>query len=343
MLDRLSRLAGQDDVVRRIEAAVTSGRLHHALLFAGPDGVGKYTAARLLTQVLFCTGARSGPTAVCGQCPGCIKLTGPGHSDLHVLEPNEKGRIVVDNIREATGVLHVRPLEAPYKVLIIRDADRMNPQAQNALLKTLEEPPGSARLILTSSRPQTFLVTILSRCQRMDFRPVPTAAIADMLTDRDDGPELSRPEALLIAALSQGSPAQAFDADPEEITSARDQMADLDAHLSPGSASAAARAIRSAAALAADKEHLKANLGLLGVWLRDQILVASAARDVDIANADRRGDIEALAARRGLAQILTRARALETARDELNKPFNYNAVMIVEQMCLAFVGHGRRA
>lgn len=323
MLTRLEQLNGQDDAVSRLAAAVESGRLHHALLFAGPDGVGKFTAARLLACRLH----------------DSAKALTVGHADVHVLEPNDKGKITVDMIRESTAVLHIRPLEGPFKIMIIRDADWMNHQAQNALLKTLEEPPGSSRLVLTTSRPQTFLPTILSRCQRIDFRPVPLDDITKMLIERS---QLTPDRARLIAALSHGSPARAFDTDPEEVVAHRDRMADIDIAIEPSHPEAVPEAIKRAADLAADKDNLRPCLDLLGVWLRDQIVVSSGAILDDVANEDRRADLERLAHGRGLANILTRARALQHARSQLDQPYNLNAVMIVEQMCLAFAGHGGR-
>ena len=308
--------------------------MHHALLFCGPDGVGKFLAAQHLAQVLVCQDPEKIDQA-CGTCPSCYKFHHTNHPDVVVVSPNEKDKITVDDIREANQGLHIQALEAEFKILIIRDADRMNPQAQNALLKTLEEPPGNSKLILTSSRPRAFLLTILSRCQRLDFLPVPTEAIQGMLLERldlDDG------TAHLIAALSQGSPARALNTDPDETVAHRDLVAEIDLKLSPSTKRAAAEAIEQATELSAEKEELKRRLQLLSVWLRDQILIASQSETVAIANIDRKQELEQLASRRGLFQILNRAKALELAQHKLAQPFNLNAGLIVEQLCLSLAG-----
>ena len=334
--DKLEDLAGQQDAATRLGAALNSGRLHHAMLFAGPSGVGKLTAAKLLARILMCTD-RPDPAHACGRCSACTKYPLGGHPDMHVLTTEERV-LTVDLVREATNVLHVSPMEGPHKIFVIHDADKMNLYAQNALLKTLEEPPGGARLILTSSKPRAILLTVLSRCLRVDFLPVPVGQVAEMLVE---GRGLERAQAQLIAALCQGSPARAFDIELDAVVADRDRVAEIDRALDPGSERGVAQAIEAAQSLAENKDLLKDRLALLGVWLRDQIIVASGCRE-QIANADRRDDIEALAGARGLSRVLVRARALQKARNDLDSPFNLNVTLVLEQMCLAFSGHGRR-
>jgi len=334
LLKNFSELAGQEDAVKRITSALAHDRVHHALLFCGPDGVGKYLTAAHLAQVFVCRADETRSSA-CGECPGCFKCQNTNHPDILVLQPNEKGKITVDDIRDATQALHIQALEARFKILVIRDADRMNHQAQNALLKTLEEPPGQAKLILTSAKPQRFLMTILSRCQRIDFRRVPTTAISKMLRAQLDVDDAT---AHLIASLSQGSPAQALSTDPDETVTHRDHIADFDMRLSAQDGRSAATAIEIAGELSSEKDHLAARLQLLGVWLRDQILIASQTESAEIANIDRLDDIQDLAKQRGLFRILSRARALEVAQQKLEQPFNLNAALIVEQLCLSLAG-----
>lgn len=334
LLRTFSELSGQDDALQRIRATLIGGRVHHALLFCGPDGVGKHLAASHLAQVFVCRN-QADPSVACGDCPSCFKCQNTAHPDILIIEPNEKGRITVDNIRDAAQALHIQALEGAFKVLIIRDADRMNHQAQNALLKTLEEPPGQTKIILSSAKPQQLLLTVLSRCQRIDFRRVASATIAKMLIDKTDVDEST---AHLVAALSQGSPAQALSTDPEETLSHRDHVADFDMRLSRDDRRAAATAIELSSQLCSDKEQLESRLQLLGVWLRDQILLASNTPDPEIANIDRQSDLQNLAEQRGLMQLLARARALQTAQEKLIQPFNLNTALIIEQLCLSFAG-----
>jgi DNA polymerase III subunit delta' len=339
LIGQLTDLAGQSEAVARLRGAVSGGRVHHALLFVGPDGVGKAIAAKLLAQVLLCTGDKSDPIRACGSCPSCIKITTAGHADVHLVEPDDKDSIKVDAIREMSQMLQLRPMEGRFRISIVRDADRMNPQAQNALLKTLEEPPGSAHLVLTTSRPQAILPTVLSRCQKVPFAPVPSREIAALLVREKGSDEKS---ALLLAALAQGAPGRAFAGDAGAVVEARDRAREIDRRLYGRSAASAKSAMQAAAELVEDKEELGTILSQLGVWLRDQIVVASGAQNAELANADQGSEIEALAAERGLFELLRRARALEHAERQLAAPFNLNPLLVVEQLCLALAGWGER-
>ena len=118
--------------------SVQAGRIVHALLFTGPRGTGKHTAANLFAQAIFCTGA----DRPCGACPACRRVLAGVHPDLHRVVPDEKNAIRVDAIRDLVDELSMRPYEGGYHVAIIDRADRMNANAQNALLKTLENPVG---------------------------------------------------------------------------------------------------------------------------------------------------------------------------------------------------------
>lgn len=332
---RLSLLAGQRAATERLAALLSGDRLHHALLFEGPDGVGKFTAARLFAQAMLCQGPRSAADA-CGSCPSCVKMA-TGHPDVLLMETEDKLH-KVDHVREANQALHLRPTESRFRILIIRDADKMNVQAQNALLKTLEEPPGSAHLILTTSRPRSLLVTVLSRCLKVAFMPVPRAEIAALLSERLG---LAPEPAQVLAALAGGAPGRALAADPEAILALRDRAVEIDRALDPGGPGTVRAALAAAESMNESPESLRETLDLLGVWLRDQLLVATTGDQGDVANADQREELVRLASARGTYEILRRARALEHWQRELLSPYNRNPLMIAEQLCLALVA--RRA
>ncbi|MEQ9495795.1 MAG: DNA polymerase III subunit delta' [Deltaproteobacteria bacterium] len=334
MVVAFQQLVGQDEATRRLTALASSGRVPHALLFIGQNSVGKRTAARILAQVLLCTGDRS-PGTACGVCPGCQKFEGGNHGDYTEVATEDRN-LKIAAIRDATRQLALRPVEGGKKVLLIDDAEKMVWQAQNALLKTLEEPPGDAHLILVTSRLRSILPTVVSRCQRIAFKPIPTERVAQMVAERLGVDER---QAMLLAALASGSLGRAIELDPAEVIERRDQVAELDEKLEPSRAKSAIEALEGASTIASDRAELLACLPVLETWLHDQMLIAAGPRGRSVANLDREADLVRLAERRGLPRILRRLDTVLEARRQLELPYNFNPLMIAEQMCLQLAGH----
>jgi DNA polymerase-3 subunit delta' len=196
--------------VERLASALAAGEIAHAWLLAGPRGAGKHSVAFALGAALLCETA---PGTGCGECSGCARAARNRHPDLHHIQP--EGLIIpVDVIREAVIPEASRsPFEASYKVFLIDDADRMNDPAQNALLKTLEEPQPDTVFVLISDHEEEVLETIRSRCRVVRLEPVPLARIVAALVDAGASPD----EAQRAAVLSEGDVERArrlvFDAD----------------------------------------------------------------------------------------------------------------------------------
>jgi hypothetical protein len=188
--------------------AVKSGQLHHAYALVG----GKEA---ILAQVAWATAAAivcRDPSALaaplpagCGVCPGCKKLASGNHPDVWVITPNDKNTITIDMIREGTARLVLRAVESPTKVVLIRSADQMNPAAQNALLKTLEEPPGPTCFFLTVARYRQLLPTIRSRCHRLRMLPPSRQGASSALAAAGIAPDLAE----LLAPLCGADAAEA--------------------------------------------------------------------------------------------------------------------------------------
>jgi DNA polymerase III subunit delta' len=327
-------LLGQDLAARRLSSMIARERLAHALLFFGPKGVGKLAAAKLLAQVLMCTARKSGEAIACDACPGCAKVKELLHADLQIIATNEP-RLKVDEIRGATRSLQLRSMEGLAKIVIIDAADKMTIEAQNALLKTLEEPPGAALIILVSAKPTLLLPTVLSRCQRVPFKPIPRESIARVLVETRD---IASDKALVVASMAQGSLGVALEMDPEALGAARDAIAEIDRIAVPGRRNAGYEALELSSGLGEERAELGGKLDLLLVWLRDQALLASGAELGSITNLDRETDLVELAHERGLRMILERAEIVLHAKRQLDLPFNLNGQMIAEQMCLALSG-----
>ena len=182
--------------------SVKAGRIAHAFLLAGPHGTGKRTCANYLTQTILC----ASPQAPCGQCPACKKVLAGLHPDVHVVGEEEKS-ISVDSIRALRDQLALRPFEADRHIALIPRADRMTAQAQNALLKTLEEPAGGNVFFLLTDQPGAMLPTIVSRCRRLRFSPVSVEACAEILAEKGVEPGRAR----LAAACAQGAVGRALE------------------------------------------------------------------------------------------------------------------------------------
>lgn len=213
---RLSDVQHQERALAILRRALASGRTHHAYLFAGPEGVGKERAAVGLAARLMCQDASLAPDAdACGVCNSCRMIAAGSHPELHIVR-RELIRLHPDaEIRKRKGLLlgvdvvrhfliepaGLRPTQSPRRVFIIRDAESMSDQAQNALLKTLEEPPGATCLILVTASAERLLPTIRSRCQVIPFGLLPPAFVAAQLCTQAD---LTPPEAEMLAALSGG-------------------------------------------------------------------------------------------------------------------------------------------
>jgi len=165
----------QQHVVQLLQRSLERGRLAHAYLFAGDDLDELEAVARTLAKTLNCRQPRQrtangGPLDSCDACLSCRKIDDALHPDAHWVRPESKSRLIlIEQIRDLLAEIHLKPAEAEFKVAVIVAADRMNVQAANAFLKTLEEPPARSILILLSTEPQRMLETILSRCLRLNF------------------------------------------------------------------------------------------------------------------------------------------------------------------------------
>lgn len=196
-------IVGQEHVVRTLQNAIASGRIHHAYLFCGARGVGKTTAARALAKSLNCV---EGPTSTpCGVCTSCVEIATGNSSDL--IEIDGASNNSVDDVRELRDTVSYAPTRGGYKVYLVDEVHMLSKAAFNALLKTLEEPPPKVVFIFATTEPNRILDTILSRVQRFDFKRIPVQAVADRLASIGvaEGVTLSAQGLRMIARAGEGS------------------------------------------------------------------------------------------------------------------------------------------
>ncbi len=224
-------IEGHEKPVTILKRALANKTLAHAYLFSGDAGIGKKMTALALAAAVNCQNA--GPEGGCGACPSCRKIATGGHPDLHMLAPDGE-EIKIDQVRQVQADLSLKPFEGAKKVLIVDGVDCMNTASSNAFLKTLEEPPGDALLLLITALPQSLLPTIRSRCQEIRFQPLPRRTLAQALM-RKRG--LSEEDAWFLAALAQGSMGRGLEMDVEQEKAERGRVLEFWsglAHQGPG-------------------------------------------------------------------------------------------------------------
>jgi DNA polymerase-3 subunit delta' len=290
-------LVGHEHAVNSLMRALKTDRLRHAYLIAGAAGVGKRTLAMAFIKAVLCQNTDA-PCGERSECRSCKLIDAGNHPDVITLAPLVSGKviktekIVVDRIRELIRALNLKPVEASRKVALITNFETANEESSNAFLKTLEEPPGNALLILTTDIPEMLLETIKSRCEMILLKPLPTLMIQNALTSRWS---MSGDRAELLARLSGGRLGWAVTAD-ESILERREQRLDELYDVIHGS-----RLQRFAYAekLYRDRDLMKEALDLWIGWWRDVMLIASNATTPPI-NIDQLEALQRTAAHVGL-------------------------------------------
>lgn len=320
-------LIGHTWAVDLLRAQMAGGKLRHAYLITGPQGNGRRALATRLAQALNC---QNPPQAgeFCGECRACRGFAKLAHPDLHLVELQEGDRdIKVDAVRELSRGLALTPYEARYQVALLLDFEQASESAANALLKTLEEPPGSVVLLLTAESAESLPATIASRCELLRLRPVPVDELAAGLTAEHGVPA---DQAQLLAAVSGGRPGYALrlHGDPEAL----EQRAEwLDAASEMLTADRVAR-FAFADAASKDRDRLQA---LLVVWLsfwRD-VLLRVGRQDAQAANRDWGAQLADVAGALDLAGARTAVASIERTLGLLANT-NVNARLAMEALLL---------
>ena len=314
-------LLGHDWAVNLLRQHIVHDAVRHAYLFAGPPGVGRRTLALRFARALSCTNPPA-PGESCGTCRACQQIEAMQYPDLSVVQAEGEGAVLkIDQVRQVNHSLSLKPYQSKHRVALFLRFQEANLNAQNALLKTLEEAPSYAILILTTDSAEQLLPTIVSRCEIMRLRALPIEAVEEHLLQHGASPE----DARLLAHLSNGRPGYALRLmnDPEGLKSRTERLDDL-RELMPATR---VKKFSYADKLAKDKDNFRRVLTLWSSYFRD-IMLTAAQTDSPLANVDRAEEIAALAKSLSLPQARRTVSSLERAVELLDK--NINARLLAE-------------
>ncbi len=317
-------IVGHAWAVRQLQYAVEHAEVPHALLFTGPESIGKNTLAELLVAAMLCRDANEVP---CGSCLSCRKLRSGNHPDFVLVEPEDRtAHIKIDQIRDVERFLALTPVESAHKVVLIRGFESATAGAANALLKTLEEPPPYAHLLLLAADADLLLATIVSRAQHIALRPLPVAEIADALVSRWS---IDAGQAERLASLSGGRIGWAVTAALNPEGYERTQSA-LQALLRVLREELPAR-FESATALAQDGAVLNETLEYWSIFWRDLLMIQTGHGDL-LVYREQYPVFDVLARSVSLADCLRILRHLEHIQEALLS--NANTQLAVENLLL---------
>lgn len=327
-------IKGQQQAIGLLTTLLRKGQIPHALVFTGIDGIGKLTAARAFAMACNCTHPQpltatrtdlSPPPEInaCGQCRNCRRILSGNHPDiLHIAPSGNMIRIAM--IRDLIQRLAMKPYENGKRVVIITRSHTMNPEASNALLKVLEEPPENTLLILTARQTMDLLPTIVSRCQQIRFAPLKHRVMVDLLTDTGG---LATHEAEAAAVLARGSYTRALQLVSEGWIRWREWLAGEMGHLQ-GQSTTVLLAL--AENIAARKDQLPDTLAWLLSWYRD--LMVFPLQPGQLINSDLVHQIQAAAAEADRQGLINGMRAVHNALRDLQA--NANPRLTMESLVL---------
>ncbi|MBQ7064654.1 MAG: DNA polymerase III subunit [Firmicutes bacterium] len=310
-------LTGHEACVRHLRAQVLSGKVSHAYLVEGAEGAGKKTLCRQFARALVCQAPRNGEA--CGRCDSCRVFLSENHPDVHYIRPDEKGNLPVQMIREElVHDIDILPYYEGRKVYVIEQAQNLSVQAQNVILKTIEEPPAYAVILLLAESVQSFLPTVRSRCVMVRLLPLPEDKVAGILQKQYG---VDRTLAEKSAAFCGGSVGQALKAaGSQEYKELRARWMERLGSLAGGDPY---RILGWDTALEEDKAHIQEILRMCMVWFRDLILVRETGSTSACICRDRQEALRQAADAYDIPELYRKVRVLEEARRKLEHNVNY--------------------
>jgi DNA polymerase III subunit delta' len=317
-------IIGHQLTIASLQTAVAQQRLAHAYLFHGEAAIGKRSTALCFAQALNCE--RPSPTEAidaCGLCRSCRQIEARTHPDFFVIEPDSElatPQIKIEQVREIEQQIMYRPLIGERKICLIDEADRMTIGAANALLKTLEEPPGHSLFLLITSRPAALPATVRSRCQSLRFAtPARTQVEAALILKRENPPA----DARLLAIISEGRIGQALSSDAKETRAQLKEILDL---VRPQTLQSIT-AVLSAAEAIAKADRAPAILSWLARWIRDLVLLQVGGALDQLLYIDDLSTLETYARQAGTDALLDLLQDIEKTEQQATRHLNLHMAL----------------
>ena len=316
----LKEILGHEPIKEHFFNAVLTGNISHAYILSGEAGMGKKSLANAFALALLCEKGQADP---CRQCHSCKQVMSGNHPDLIYVTHEKPASIGVDDVRrQINDTIQVKPYSSAHKIYIVDEAEKMTVQAQNALLKTIEEPPAYAVILLLTTNAEAFLPTILSRCVQLKLKPLKDGEVKDYLVSRM-GVELSQAE--IYTAFARGNLGKAIHlADSEDFRHLYGELLDLLKNLKKSDISELLERIRK---MKEDKLDIHQCLDFMQMWYRD-VLMYKTTKDINLLIfKDEFSTVNAMSTvsgYEGLERILT---AIDKARIRLDANVNMELVM----------------
>lgn len=318
-------IIGHDKVKDHLRKAIEYHKVSHAYILSGEEGMGKKTLADAFAMTLLCERSDKEP---CLQCHACKQLMSGNHPDVIRVTHEKPGSIGVDDIRtQINDTIYIKPYSSSYKIYLVDEAEKMTPQAQNALLKTIEEPPAYAVIMLMTTNQELFLPTILSRCIQLKLRPLKDTQVSDYLKETMGIPE---EKADVFAAFARGNLGKAIHlASSEEFGLLYRQILNLLKNLKEMDISMLLDSIRK---LQEDQLDLRECLDFMQLWYRD-ILMFKVTKDINtLVFKDEYAKVSSLCQKSSYEGLELILEAIEKAKTRLDA--NVNADLALELMLL---------
>ena len=311
-----------------LRTALSAERLHHAYLFVGPDGIGKRSAAIAIAKAIHCEEAVND---FCGSCVNCARISDGNHPDVRLIQPlPEKKEISIQQIRDLARDLNYRSFTGKRKIALIDPATLMNLSAQNALLKTLEEPPENSWIVLIAPNSGGLLPTVRSRCVRLSFAPLRRQQVASYLVSQN----MTIPDDTeSLAAMSMGSIGLALKLKKQQLFEKRKDWAQTLSSVEPGDYHSAMAA---AEELGEDRDETVSFLGWAQSWLRDLLVYQATGEADELVNVDLLAEIERQAAKISMDRLHSSMEKAVSAAAAIQR--NLNRRMILEDLLFTVVG-----